>query len=640
MSFGRAGNILRIDLSNKKSRIELTEPYTRSFIAGRGISVKMIYDEIGPKVTPYDPGNKLFFGPGLLTGTPATGSSRMKITAIAAGGYLRHSSIGADIPNAIKWAGYDLIILEGKSDKPCYLYIHNDSVEFRDANHLWGKNTNETDQMIKDEIGKPAAVVCIGPAGENQVSYGSIRSGWGNSASRCGMGSVMGSKNVKAIAVIGTRGVKIARMEEFLKETEEQRNVYASNASSNFLIHDVLKDIAFGWDYFGVGARGNFEACDWNQLKIGHIDEFYNKYALHPRVCGSCSISHFVTYDIPGIGKCGVNNCTGLYSVTATLWNNDWDLAFQAFNLANNYGMDIMSASSIIAFLMELYEKGIITAKDTDGIPMKKGDANAILSTIHKLAKQEGYGKLFKDGVAAGAKKIGRGAEEYAMSIKGLEPQPMEYRYMKPQALACVTNTRDFIDSPCDYSYGWAQSPPPVQEQLEALAEQIYGTRDAARPDKYEPAPPVVIDFENKVVAGDMVGICKYLVPMMFSFFMDVPAKIASLATGVEMSETELMTAAQRVVTLERADHVIRGMRRKDDTMPKRLFKEPVPDGPHKGERLEKAKFDKMLDHYYALHDYDENGVPTEKAFKKFGLLEEWKVFKNKVPEARKDQEH
>lgn len=635
MPFGWTGNILRVDLSSKKVSIEPTEPYTRSFIGGRGISVKMLFDEVGPKVGAYDPENRLFFGPGVLTGTPAVGSSRLKVTAVGAGGYLRHSGIGGDVPNALKWAGYDLLVIQGKLDKPGYIYINNDTVEFKDASHIWGKATNETSQMVQNEVGKQTPVLCIGLGGENQVSYGSIRSGWGDSASRCGMGGVMGSKNLKAIAVTGSLGVKIARPEEFLKAAEEQIKAYAANENSKFLLYEATKDIAFGWDYFGIGVRGNYEACDWNQLKIGHVNEFYDKHVCHPNVCGSCTLNHFVTYDVPGVGKGGMNNCTGLYSVIGTIWNNDYKLAFQAFNLINNYGMDVMSVGNIIAFLMELYEKGIITEKDTDGIPMKKGDANAIISTIHKLARQEGFGKLFKDGVAAGAGKIGRGAEEYAMSIKGLEPQPMEYRYMKPQALASATNTRDFIDSPCDLSYGWAQSPPPVQEQLELLAEKIYGTRDAAKPDKYGAAAPVVVDFENKVAAGDMVGICKFLVPMMFSFFLDVPANIVSLATGVEISEADLMTAAQREITLERAHSVMRGMRRKDDTLPKRLFEEPVPGGTHKGDRLEKAKFDAMLDHYYSVHGYDENGVPKEETFKKFGLREEWKVFKAKVPEAR-----
>lgn len=633
-SYGWTGNILRVDLSNRKNYIEPTAPYTGSFIGGRGISVKMLYDELDPKVTSFHPGNKIFFGPGVLTGTPAVGSSRLKITSVAVGGYLRHAGLGGDIANAIKWAGYDLIVVQGKLDKPSYLYINNGSIEFRDASHIWGKYTYDSEQTIKDEIGKPAAVLCIGPAGENQVSYGTVHCGWGSSAGRCGMGSIMGSKNLKAIAVSGTRGVKIARPEEFLKVAEEQRKTYAADQAANFVIRDLLRDLPFGWDQAGVGARGNFEACDWNQMEIKHVKEFNEKYASRPHVCGGCSINHFISYDVPGIGKGGAK-CTGVYSVHATLWNNDWNLAFQAYNLINKYGMDVMSTSSIIAFLMELYEKGIITAKDTDGIPMKKGDADAILSAIHKLGKQEGFGKLFKDGVAAGAKKIGRGAEDYAMSVKGLELQPMEFRYMKPQALANATNTKDFIDSPCDYSYAWAQSPPPVQEQLEQLAEKIYGTRDAARPDKYESAPPVVVDFESKVAAGDMVGICKYLIPMMFSFFLDMPAKLVSLATGVEISEPELMTAAQRVVTLERACQVIQGIRRKDDTLPKRLFEEPVPSGPHKGDKLDKANFDKMVDHYYALHGYDSNGVPKEETFKKFGLLAEWKVFRDKVPEAK-----
>ncbi|GAG20458.1 unnamed protein product, partial [marine sediment metagenome] len=262
-----------------------------------------------------------------------------------------------------------------------------------------------------------------------------------------------------------------------------------------------------------------------------------------------------------------------------------------------------------------------------DGIPMKKGDANAIISTIHKLGKQEGYGKLFKDGVAAGAKEIGKGAEEYALSVKGLELQPMEYRVMKPQALATATNTKDYIDSPCDVVYNWMLAPDAsAKEEVEKFAEKVYGTRDAARPDKINATAPVVIDYESKTVAVDMVGMCKYLIPMMFSHFLDIPAKLASFATGVEISEADLMHAAQRVLTLERAINVIKGMRRKDDTMPKRIFEEPVPSGPWKGEKLEKANFDKMLDEYYALHAYDKNGIPKEEAFKKFGLLEEWKV--------------
>jgi aldehyde:ferredoxin oxidoreductase len=634
MSFGWTGNILKIDLSNRKTSTVPTETYARSFIGGRGISVKMMYDQVDPKLSVFDPGNDLFFGPGLLTGTPTAGSSRLKITALGAGGYLRHAGLGGDIANAIKWAGYDLITLQGKADKPSYLYIHNDKIEFRDAGHLWGRYTYETEQLIKDEIGKPAAVLCIGPAGENLLSFGSIHCGLGSAAGRCGMGSVMGSKNLKAIAVTGTRGVKIAKMEEFLQLAEEQRKQYSEDKMTNAIMRDGVNTLAAGWQQAGVGTRGNFGSIDWDEMEVEQIVEFEKNYASNPTVCGSCPLNHFHAFDVPGVGKGGAK-CTGTYSVTSTLWNNDVKVGFQAYNLINKYGMDVMSSTNIIGFLMELYEKGIISEKDTDGIPMKKGDAAAIIPAIHKLGKQEGFGKLFKDGVEAGAKKIGRGAEEYAMSTKGLELQPMEFRVMKPMALGNATNTKDYIDTPCDVVYGWKLAPnDEVRNELEQFAEQVYGTRDAARPDNYDTAALPVVDYESKVVAGDIIGICKYIIPMFFPPFFDVQAKLASFATGEDISEDDLMTAAKRVVTLERAYNVIMGMRRKDDTMPKRLFEEPVPSGPHMGEKLDKSGFDKMLDHYYALHGYDKKGIPKEEVFKQFGLMKEWKVFKEKVPTA------
>jgi aldehyde:ferredoxin oxidoreductase len=291
-----------------------------------------------------------------------------------------------------------------------------------------------------------------------------------------------------------------------------------------------------------------------------------------------------------------------------------------------------MSTASIIAFLMELYDRGIITVKDTDGIPMKKGDENAIIAAIHKIAKQEGFGKLFKYGVTDGARKIGRGAENYAMAIKGMELQPFEYRAIKQAALAAATNTKDIIDAVNLVWYDWqAASDKATKDAIEKKAVELYGTREAAFPESYQGAVIATATDEGKTAAVDMVGVCKWLIPWFLTESLDVPAKLVSLATGVEMSETDLLCAAQRVVTLERAINVMRGMRRKDDTLPKRLFEEPVPSGPVKGARLEKAKFDKMVDDYYALRGYDKDGVPKEETFRKYGLSSEWKVFEKKV---------
>ncbi len=636
MSFGWAGQILKVDLSNRESSTEPVEPYTRSFIGGRGISVKRLYDEIDAQISPFDPANKLFFGPGLLAGTPAAGSSRLKVTGIAAGGFLRHSGLGGDIPKEIKCAGYDLIVIQGKSDKPVYLYIHNDSVEFKDASHIWGKDVYETQQIVKDELGESAEVMCIGPGSEKGVAFGSIHTGWGSAAGLCGFGGVMGSKNLKAIAVRGTRGVKIAKLEEFLQVAEEQRESFANNETAITTMKlDAGSWQAYDWQLYGLGSRGNFEDAPSQEAEwVTTMDEFNSKYGACPHVCGSCPISHYLVYDVPGIGRGGAK-CTGLSSVTLTLWNTDWKVAVHAYNLINRYGIDVIATTNIIAFLMELYDKGIITAKDTDGIPMRRGDEKAIISTIHKIGKQEGFGRLFKDGVVQAARKIGRGAEYYAMAVKGLELEPYTYRGLKQWALTQAVNTKGVIDGNPILVDAWAMTADKaVRDSVEKMAEEMYGTREAALPQSYMAAP--TIDSENKVTAGDMVGVCKWLIPWFMTSSLEVPAKLFSLATGVEMSEADLLFAARRVLTLERAINVIRGMRRKDDTLPKRFFEEPVPSGRFKGVRLEKAKFDEMIGEYYALCGYDEDGIPKEEAFKKYGLSSEWQVFKKKVPRGEK----
>ena len=641
MSFGWSGQILRVDLSDGKILKEPVEPYTRFFVGGRGISMKMLFDEVDPKVGLYDPANKLFFGPGVLTGTPATASSRLKVTGIGAGGWVRAAGIGGNAPQSIKWAGYDLIVIQGKSDKPVYLYINDDSVEIKDASHIWGKDTFETQLTLKDELGKSFEVMCIGPGGEKELAFGSIHTSWASAAGRCGFGGVMGSKKLKAIAVRGTRGVRIAKPEEFLKVAQEQREAFASDKETNEIYEaESQKELVWQWQTYGTSPRGNFEECDWDLMQFTTMYEFCNKYGVGYHACGGCPLEHFTMFDVPGIGRGGLK-CTPTHSVTATIWNNDWKLAFRAYNLIDCYGMDIITTCNIIAFLMELYDKGIITAKDTDGVPMKKGDEDAIVNTIHKLGKQEGFGKLFKEGVVQGAKSIGRGAEEYAMAVKEMELQPYEYRPIKRRALAQAINTKDLIDAGGDRTWGWwldeDQKRRDVRrKEAERRAEELFGSREFAFPDSCKAQALQTVDTENRVVAGDIVGICKQVIPWFFGPQLDVPAKLFSLATGVEMSESDLLFAAARVVTLERVINVMKGMRRKDDTLPKRLLEEPVPGGPFKGERVTKSELDSMLDEYYAARGYDSDGVPKKEAFKKYNLLSEWEKFK-KLPVGPKE---
>ncbi|MFC2013145.1 aldehyde ferredoxin oxidoreductase family protein, partial [Chloroflexota bacterium] len=603
------------------------EPYTQPFIGGRGVNVKIMYDELDPKISPFDAENRLCFGPGVLSGTLAPASTRTKVTSISPNGLLANAGIGGFIPAEIRRAGYDNIVIQGKSEKPVYLYINDDSVEFKDASHIWGKNTRETQEIIKEEIGNSAHVMCIGLGGENLVNFGCIVTGL-EGAGRGGFGAIMGSKNLKAIAVRGTHEVRIAKPEEFIKACED---------AHGFLLNNMKKD---DWRIVGekeqlprlykggIFPLGNWEAdANWDELRsIGSGAKFWDQYAIGHMGCLGCPVHHFAAFDVPEIGIGGAK-CVDWNIFSAPIWNNDRKVMFHAIYLCNKYGLDSVSTGVSIAFLMELYRKGIITEKDTDGIAMRRGDEKAIVSTIHKIGKQEGFGVLFKNGVPEAAREIGKGAEECAMIVKGLEMYPYEYRSYHGFALGAAIATRDAIEDHSNVEWYWTGP----EAEIEKQAEELYGLKDIGYPPSYEKKAVMVWDSGNKSCLADMLGFCRFVIPWHFSLSFEIPTRLFSLATGWNTNEDELLFAAQRVKTLERAFNIIRGIRRKDDTLPKRLFETATPGGPFKGVRLEKEKFDKMIDEYYTLCGWDENGVPTKGTFDKFNLSSEWKVFKKKL---------
>jgi len=628
MSRGWSGQILRVDLSRMESSKEDVAPYARAFIGGKSINVKIMYDETDPKTSPFDPANKLCFGPGVLTGTLTPGAARMKVTSMSPNGLLANSGIGGFIGPEIRYAGYDNIVIQGKSDRAVYLYIHDDCVEFKDASHIWGKDIYETQQIIRDEVGSPAKVMCIGPGGEKLVSFASILTETGNAAGRGGFGAIMGSKNLKAIAVRGTRGIKIAQLEEFNKACWEAHKLIRESPGCESMVAEGDRGVLDHFYNSGMFVLGNWEEdADWSKWgRFGGNDEFFDQYTAFVGGCFGCPTYHMNIFDIPGIGI-GKEKCVGWLSFSGPAWNNDRKVMVHANYLCNKYGIDVVSTGNVISFLMELRHKGIITDQDTDGVPMRRGDKEAIISTIHKIGKQEGFGKLFKDGVLEAARTIGKGAEDCAMHVKGLEMQPYEVRSYKSQALTTAVAIRDTIEGHSDIDYSWIANP----DEMEKWAEELYGSREAAFPTSYEKKAIMDWDMENRNTAVDMLGVCKWHIPWDITPYLQIPAKLFFLATGVDTSEDELLTVAQKTRTLERAFNVIKGIRRKDDTLPKRLFETAAPGGLFKGQRLEKAKFDEMLDEYYELRGWDEHGVPKKKTFDKFSLASEWKVFKKNL---------
>jgi aldehyde:ferredoxin oxidoreductase len=372
----------------------------------------------------------------------------------------------------------------------------------------------------------------------------------------------------------------------------------------------------------GVPAWGNWEDFDWDAMDpdnfVRGVHEYYRKYQIARIGCISCPISRYRVCDDPEAGI-GMALCNSLPMFAWRIWNRDFPVVEAACHFCANYGLDTISTANIISFLMELHHRGIITAKDTDGIPMKRGDKEAIFTAVHKIGKQEGFGKLFRDGLLAGAKKIGNGAEEYAMQVKGMEIGLREIRARKGTALATAVSPR-------------------LSEGEYPLREQNWNVHkphpEAVNPATYDNKGNAILDSVKKYIVLDMIGMCRNIFLRAFEAAgggVVLPVKLLALATGQDYNMDNMFAAAEKVHLLERAFDVTRGIRRKDDTLPKRMFETAVPGGPFKGARLDKDKFDKMLSEYYEMAGWDEDGVPKEETFRKFGLEAEWKVFNRRL---------
>jgi aldehyde:ferredoxin oxidoreductase len=622
---GWTGNVLRIDLSTKEYSRDNTIDYCPKFVGGRGINVKLAFDEIPPQVESLDPDNKLLLGPGVLTGTPVPTASRMTLTTLLPNNMLASSGIGASIGSEIRYAGYDNVILQGKSSEPVYLFINHDRVEFKDAKHLWGKDTFETQRLIREECKDPdIQFLCIGPAGENLVHFSCIVSGLYSAAGHGGLGAVMGSKNLKAIAVRGKQSLRIAHMQEFLDLSLELRNQVQSNAAWKAMIESGGKNNAASYIKGGMAVAGNFEKtlfdADVADDYARRGQEFWDTYKIGRIGCSGCPVNHFYVFDVPGIGI-GAPKCQAWSRFAFPIWNNDYKLMFEAGTVCNKYGLDFNSTSNVIAFLMQLYHEGIITQKDTDHIKLERGDPEVIIDLIHKIAAAEGIGEIAAKGVKSASRIFGKEAERLALEVKGREMNLEEYRTLKGGTLtfAVLKDYQDAIPVP---EMVWFES----KEKARKMAYQLTGDADSADPSSYAGKGRLVHEMEKRTAVIEMLGICKHFLTHLTTS-LDIPAKLISLATGNNISEGQLLESAERVSLLERAYNVIRGANRISDTLPERLFDKPLEVGPFAGAVIEKERFQGMVNDYYEVCGYDADGIPLKQKFVDLDLGDEYQTF-------------
>jgi|YelNatPaOPRAMG01_1025707.scaffolds.fasta_scaffold10066_2 aldehyde:ferredoxin oxidoreductase len=615
--YSYAGKILRVNLSNKTVKAEDTrKDVAQLLLGGNGYAAKILWDELKPGIDPLSPENKIVLMTGPITGTGAPGSGfweacfKSPLT-----GVWGESACGGWWGPMLKFAGFDGIIIEGASKDPVYLWVHDGEAEIKPAEGIWGQTVPKTEEMVRKEIGVPQArILSIGPAGEKLVRFAGIAVDLERYAGRKGGGALLGSKKVKAVAVYGEKEIPIAKPAEYGKALKEcEQAVYASLNSGGGFPNGTIG----GYDacnQFGDLPTKYGETGSWEAVSDLY-QNFVNKYLVKNRACFGCMqacgrVSQVKEgpFATPVYGGPEYETTAGF---TTFMLQKDIEPVIKANYLCNIYGLDTISTSHMIAFAMICYEKGLITTKDTDGLEVKWGDPDVVIKLVEKIAKREGFGDLLAEGVRRAAEKIGGEAPKIALHVKGLEMPYHDPRAGKTQAIEYgVSNTgmdhfhaHETLDVEC---YG------------ADLGLIPFGLPDPKTIDRFSEDPSkasiakLVMDWGT---VADALVICKF--HQYVNLGPDKYAKLLSLATGWKIDGWELLKIGDRIFNLARAFNVREGIRRKDDMLPPRIM-QPATTGSTKGVGI--TNYEAMLNEFYKLEEWDENGIPKPEKLKRLGL--------------------
>jgi len=621
--FGYAGRILHIDLSTGKTEIEpLREDLAKKYIGGIGLGMRLFLDHSKPGVDPFSPENPLILATGPLSGTmaPTGGNGHAFVSkspqSFGVGEAKSHGFFGAEL----KRAGYDAVIFKGKAEKPVYVWIDDDSVQLMDAKHLWGKSPQETEDAIRDELKDYyIRVASIGPAGEKLVRVACILNDRTRAAGRCGLGAVMGSKNLKAIAVRGTKDVKVAKPEElreFVKVLHERmkgpaaRKYRTLGTPENVLVLNAL----------GALPTRNFTNATFEGAQRVSGEYLNERFVAKVIGCSSCAMrcEHIaVVPEGPYKGTTTRMEYEPLWALGINCGIDRLDAIVKAMDLSNYYGMDGISAGVIVGFAMDCYEHGILTKDDTGGLDLRFGNYEAALELLKKIGTREGIGDILAEGVKIAAEKIGKGAEKYANHIKGVEMTGYDIRGLKTAALGYAVSFRG-----ADHNRHGAYSPDVAGKVNRFIVEKGRGK--------------LVKDVEDMYTIIDSLIVCKFSRGTYYEGFKDL-AKLYTLVTGIEMSPEQLRIAGEGLNNLGRLFNIREGFTRKDDHMPIKVMTTPIPDeGVAKGSHVTQKELDFLLDDYYEVRGWTKDGVPTIEKLNEVGLNDLVYIVKPKIEKPEK----
>jgi aldehyde:ferredoxin oxidoreductase len=614
--YGYTGKVLRINLTDDKISIEsLEQEEAKLFLGGRGLNAHKLYQEVPASADPMGPENKLLVATGPFVGTMFPTASRFNVSAKSPlTGIFGDTNAGGHLAPEIKFAGYDQLILEGKAEKPSYVSITDDHVEIISACKIWGKTVYETDRIIKQtQRDQRIQTLICGPAAEKGVKYAGLFANQARAASRTGMGTVMASKNIKAITVRGTGTIEVSEPEAFNELTLKlEKEIREHEQYTGRRLMGTTRILMMA-NKAGFLPTRNYTQGTFEHAEKVSGERLAAEYNVKTRGCFACTIPCSRIYTIkqgPFKGLHGEGpEYESLGSFTSRIGNPDIELALKANDLCNQLGLDILSTAGCIGWAMELYENGLLSKEDTGGLELTWGNPEAILTIIHQIANREGFGDLLADGSVKAAEKLGKGLE-YTVQVKGMDLIMADPRGLKGFGLGYAVATRggDHLRS---------------EPFIELSDDPIIGRRMFGEPGSTirmsdTGKGKLISYFEDWCAVIDAFEVCKNIMQNMMLLEFPRAAYAFRVTTGINITPEETKKAGERITNIERMFGIREGITRTNDTLPKRFMKTPLMEGASAGTVL---KLDQMLDEYYQARGWNpKTGHPTPETLKKLNI--------------------
>ncbi len=595
------GYILRVDLASGHIRREKTDPdYMLKVIGGRGLNSTRLFDELKRDIDPLSPENMLLIGVGPLTGTLLSTSAYMTISGKSPlTGILGDSAAGGFFGSELKQAGYDQIVMTGRSDQPVYLFIADDTVELRDASHLWGKDIWETTAAIRKELNDNAVqIAAIGPAGENLVKYATVACNNSRMCGRTGMGCLFGSKNLKAVAVRGTGQLTVADSLRFLQLCQEMDQRILNhpeyerrNAMGSTLLMKALNGIGIlPTNHFQEGICGYVDSISGERLA--------QEFKVKNKSCFNCNLHcsrYYLTKEVESEGP----EYETLCSYTSRIGIDDLEFALKMNHFLNRMGLDSLSSGETIGWAMECVQRGLLSKDDFDGFDFTWGNCETVEKLLHMIVRREGIGDAFAEGTLSLARHYGKGTEEFALQVKGLDIICGDPRGIKGFGLTYAIASRG----------GDHLRAEPFFELTERYdeAERRWGIREIADRLADKGKAVLVEHTERQALLTDCLTMCKNVGLSMDILDFDFASRLLKAGTGLKFTAEKVDEALKGVIQRDRLMNIDFGIDASMDTLPKRFTHEPLKKGASKGQVV---PVDRMVRAYYEVKGWDKNGLP------------------------------